>query len=270
MIRHLLHFVLSKVSSPLLVWHCVLCILVVQVGDVRETDPSVPSKEDIPTFDEWKKQVMEVEKEKSKSMCDSGTHSGRCAQIEWPFLKALFLYFDLHTPLLPWTMKAFTIQHESTSRVTACVSCHFYVHALLCSSPVSVSHSFPLARLFPPCARNERWLVKLVVVCCITSLGQRRFSLLLMGLMRLSLCPGQSLHTTASGSPHPVKKVQKNFKNNYASVECGAKILSANNEAKVKNVAAPPPVTYTEIHVISWLRERTTYCPEGWRPLRAF
>uniref|UniRef100_A0A8D3BUS7 SUN domain-containing ossification factor n=1 Tax=Scophthalmus maximus TaxID=52904 RepID=A0A8D3BUS7_SCOMX len=73
----------------------------------RETDPSVPSKEDIPTFDEWKKQVMEVEKEKS-----------------------------------------------------------------------------------------------------------------------------QSLHTSASGSPHPVKKVQKNFKNNYASVECGAKILSANNEAK--------------------------------------
>ncbi|KAM9848804.1 SUN domain-containing ossification factor [Aulostomus maculatus] len=73
----------------------------------RENDPSVPSKEDIPTFDEWKKQVMEVEKEKS-----------------------------------------------------------------------------------------------------------------------------QSLHTSASGSPHPVKKVQKNFKNNYASVECGAKILSANNEAK--------------------------------------
>ncbi|XP_031167471.1 SUN domain-containing ossification factor isoform X2 [Sander lucioperca] len=73
----------------------------------RETDPSVPSKEDIPTFDEWKKQVMEVEKEKS-----------------------------------------------------------------------------------------------------------------------------QSLHTSTSGTPHPVKKVQKNFKNNYASVECGAKILSANNEAK--------------------------------------
>ncbi|XP_036972039.1 SUN domain-containing ossification factor isoform X2 [Acanthopagrus latus] len=73
----------------------------------KETDPSVPSKEDIPTFDEWKKQVMEVEKEKS-----------------------------------------------------------------------------------------------------------------------------QSLHTLTSGSPHPVKKVQKNFKNNYASVECGAKILSANNEAK--------------------------------------
>ncbi|XP_041695109.1 SUN domain-containing ossification factor isoform X2 [Coregonus clupeaformis] len=72
----------------------------------RETDPSVPSKEDIPTFDEWKKQVMEVEKEKTLS-----------------------------------------------------------------------------------------------------------------------------LHTSSSGSP-PVKKVQKNFKNNYASVECGAKILSANTEAK--------------------------------------
>lgn len=32
-----------------------------------------------------------------------------------------------------------------------------------------------------------------------------------------------------------MKKVQKNFKNNYASVECGAKILSANSEAKVRN-----------------------------------
>uniref|UniRef100_A0A8C2XSI7 SUN domain-containing ossification factor n=1 Tax=Cyclopterus lumpus TaxID=8103 RepID=A0A8C2XSI7_CYCLU len=41
----------------------------------------------------------------------------------------------------------------------------------------------------------------------------------------------QSLHTSTGGSPHPVKKVQMNFKNNYASVECGAKILSANNGA---------------------------------------
>ncbi|XP_063323314.1 SUN domain-containing ossification factor isoform X5 [Pelmatolapia mariae] len=78
-----------------------------ETNNARETDPSVPSKEDIPTFDEWKKQVMEVEKEKS-----------------------------------------------------------------------------------------------------------------------------QSLHTSTSSSPHPTKKVQKNFKNNYASVECGAKILSANSEAK--------------------------------------
>lgn len=46
-------------------------VCVVQAGDVptsRETDPSVPSKEDIPTFDEWKKQVMEVEMEKSKCL----------------------------------------------------------------------------------------------------------------------------------------------------------------------------------------------------------
>uniref|UniRef100_A0A1A8FBQ1 SUN domain containing ossification factor n=1 Tax=Nothobranchius korthausae TaxID=1143690 RepID=A0A1A8FBQ1_9TELE len=42
----------------------------------------------------------------------------------------------------------------------------------------------------------------------------------------------QTLHTSTSNGLHPVKKVQKNFKNNYASVECGAKILSANNEAK--------------------------------------
>ncbi|XP_061681533.1 SUN domain-containing ossification factor isoform X2 [Syngnathoides biaculeatus] len=78
-----------------------------EAGTSKDSDPSVPSKDDIPTFDEWKKQVMEVEKEKS-----------------------------------------------------------------------------------------------------------------------------QNLHTAANGIAQPVKKVQKNFKNNYASVECGAKILSANNEAK--------------------------------------
>ncbi|XP_068175254.1 SUN domain-containing ossification factor isoform X2 [Antennarius striatus] len=77
-----------------------------ETSAARETDPSVPSKEDIPTFDEWKKKVMEVEKEKS-----------------------------------------------------------------------------------------------------------------------------QSLSSVTNGCPHPVKKVQKNF-NNYASDECGAKILSANSEAK--------------------------------------
>ncbi|XP_026881799.2 SUN domain-containing ossification factor isoform X1 [Electrophorus electricus] len=42
----------------------------------------------------------------------------------------------------------------------------------------------------------------------------------------------QSLHSSSNGSPQPGKKIQKNFKNNYASVECGAKILAANNEAK--------------------------------------
>lgn len=52
-------------------------------------------------------------------------------------------------------------------------------------------------------------------------------------LNQIILAPGQSLHTSSNGSPHPVKKIQKNFKNNYASVECGAKILAANNEAKV-------------------------------------
>lgn len=41
----------------------------------------------------------------------------------------------------------------------------------------------------------------------------------------------QSTHTSNNGVPHTVKKVQKNF-NNYASVECGAKILGANPEAK--------------------------------------
>lgn len=41
----------------------------------------------------------------------------------------------------------------------------------------------------------------------------------------------QSTHTSNNGASHTVKKVQKNF-NNYASVECGAKILGANSEAK--------------------------------------
>ncbi|XP_029380464.1 SUN domain-containing ossification factor isoform X2 [Echeneis naucrates] len=40
-----------------------------------------------------------------------------------------------------------------------------------------------------------------------------------------------STHTSNNGGSHVVKKVQKNF-NNYASVECGAKILGANPEAK--------------------------------------
>ncbi|XP_068196500.1 SUN domain-containing ossification factor-like isoform X2 [Antennarius striatus] len=41
----------------------------------------------------------------------------------------------------------------------------------------------------------------------------------------------QSGHTSNNGASHTAKKVQKNF-NNYASVECGAKILGANPEAK--------------------------------------
>lgn len=48
---------------------CDIHMCVVQAGDVttpKDHDPPVPSKEDIPTFDEWKKQVMEVEMEKSK------------------------------------------------------------------------------------------------------------------------------------------------------------------------------------------------------------
>ncbi|XP_061550100.1 SUN domain-containing ossification factor-like isoform X1 [Phycodurus eques] len=40
-----------------------------------------------------------------------------------------------------------------------------------------------------------------------------------------------STHTSTNGGSSVVKKVQKNF-NNYASVECGAKILGANPEAK--------------------------------------
>ncbi|XP_072504703.1 SUN domain-containing ossification factor isoform X2 [Notamacropus eugenii] len=41
----------------------------------------------------------------------------------------------------------------------------------------------------------------------------------------------QSMHPSSNGVQHSTKKVQKN-RNNYASVECGAKILAANPEAK--------------------------------------
>uniref|UniRef100_A0A2K6TYV9 SUN domain-containing ossification factor n=1 Tax=Saimiri boliviensis boliviensis TaxID=39432 RepID=A0A2K6TYV9_SAIBB len=41
----------------------------------------------------------------------------------------------------------------------------------------------------------------------------------------------QSMHPSSNGGSHVTKKVQKN-RNNYASVECGAKILAANPEAK--------------------------------------
>ncbi|CAK7310367.1 SUN domain-containing ossification factor [Vulpes lagopus] len=41
----------------------------------------------------------------------------------------------------------------------------------------------------------------------------------------------QSMHPSSNGGLHASKKVQKN-RNNYASVECGAKILAANPEAK--------------------------------------
>ncbi|XP_036869572.1 SUN domain-containing ossification factor isoform X2 [Manis javanica] len=41
----------------------------------------------------------------------------------------------------------------------------------------------------------------------------------------------QSMHPSSGGGLHATKKVQKN-RNNYASVECGAKILAANPEAK--------------------------------------
>lgn len=67
-----------------------------------------------------------------------------------------------------------------------------------------------------------------------------------MSLMLFYLLSGQSLHTSTSGSPHPVKKVQKNFKNNYASVECGAKILSANSEAKVRNTSLVSSTAYIQ------------------------
>nr|XP_010334421.2 SUN domain-containing ossification factor isoform X3 [Saimiri boliviensis boliviensis] len=46
-----------------------------------------------------------------------------------------------------------------------------------------------------------------------------------------SLSAGQSMHPSSNGGSHVTKKVQKN-RNNYASVECGAKILAANPEAK--------------------------------------
>lgn len=97
-----------------------------------------------------------------------------------------------------------------------------------------------------------------VYECCVTSLlvplmrlSFFLFSVSVIVLITLHLYPGQSLHTLTSGSPHPVKKVQKNFKNNYASVECGAKILSANSEAKVRHTSPPSTAAYTQTQMFS-------------------
>ncbi|XP_070602948.1 SUN domain-containing ossification factor isoform X2 [Erythrolamprus reginae] len=50
-------------------------------------------------------------------------------------------------------------------------------------------------------------------------------------VMEVEKVKSQSMHLSSNGGQHITKKVQKN-RNNYASVECGAKILAANPEAK--------------------------------------
>uniref|UniRef100_A0AAY4AWR5 SUN domain-containing protein n=2 Tax=Denticeps clupeoides TaxID=299321 RepID=A0AAY4AWR5_9TELE len=50
-------------------------------------------------------------------------------------------------------------------------------------------------------------------------------------MMEVEKEKSQSVPMSFNGATHTLKKVQKNF-NNYASVECGAKILSANSDAK--------------------------------------
>lgn len=132
---------------------------------------------------------------------------------------------------------------------------------LICFLPrvlfLSISLTITLSVLFSspctPCAAVSR---ACVYACCVISplVSLRQCSFFFSSVCNvpnvtlLRLCPGQSLHTSTSGSPHPVKKVQKNFKNNYASVECGAKILSANNEAKVRHTSHLSLAAYKQTH----------------------
>lgn len=53
---------------------------------------------------------------------------------------------------------------------------------------------------------------------------------------------GQTTHTSCNGGSSAVKKVQKTT--NYASVECGAKILASNPEAKVLKPACCAVLTH--------------------------
>lgn len=131
------------------------------------------------------------------------------------------------------------------------------LHFLLFYTGLSLSPSASLFSLSPdkPCAVVSR---ACLYACCVISrysssqamLCCWRFfsslSLFNRSNLTLHLCPGQSLQTSTSGSTLQVKKVQKNFKNNYASVECGAKILSANSEAKVRNTPPLSPPAYTQ------------------------
>lgn len=82
-------------------------------------------------------------------------------------------------------------------------------------------------------AMQTTWIIFQLSLSSVLSLCPVQVLLNAEILKASILSLGQSLHSSTNGSPHPVKKIQKNFKNNYASVECGAKILSANNEAKV-------------------------------------
>lgn len=123
----------------------------------------------------------------------------------------------------------------------------FFSLPVLLHLPVSVtislsrSLSFPLksprAAFSGACAHARCVTPSLLVRLRRTSSSSPSGVMFQTALIPVSsrLCPGQSLHTSTSGGTLQVKKVQKNFKNNYASVECGAKILSANSEAKVRN-----------------------------------
>lgn len=141
-----------------------------------------------------------------------------------------------------------------------CIVHLFYIFSYLlpssCSIPVYLSHHHPLCSLFLPvhamCSGQQS-----VCLCVLRNLSTCSSQAKLFffssvcnvpNVTLLHLCPGQSLHTSTSGSPHPVKKVQKNFKNNYASVECGAKILSANSEAKVRHTPPLSVAAYTQTH----------------------
>lgn len=140
-------------------------------------------------------------------------------------------------------------------------STSFFLFVLPCVLFLSISVTIFLSVLsFPFCKAFVVVSRACVYECCVTSLLVPLMWLSLFFFffsvcngpnVTLHLYPGQSLHTLTSGSPHPVKKVQKNFKNNYASVECGAKILSANSEAKVRHTSPLSTAAYIQTQMLS-------------------
>ncbi|NXO68427.1 SUCO factor, partial [Phainopepla nitens] len=74
----------------------------------------------------------------------------------------------------------------------------------------------------------------------------------------------QSMHPSAVGGQHSTKKVQKN-RNNYASVECGAKILAANPEAKSTSAIL---MENMDLYMLNPCSTKIWYVPELCEPVQ--
>lgn len=261
----------SRFAAVWCVWHCCLCFRQWRQVMSERLIPQCPTKSSPPLTSGRNKSWRWRRRRVSSCINDWNAHLDECAQRER----------ECSVPLSPRLLQEFCSHKAAKSRelddvdlnwwhklrlqyglwkqmwqqtivgalcTSTCLFC-FLPHVLFLSlspSPHLPLSSVPLPVHATCSGQRSVCLCVLHKPLCLFLSGNALFP-----LMCCSLCPGQSLHTSASGSPHPVKKVQKNFKNNYASVECGAKILSANTEAKVKHTSPLYPVICTQAHALT-------------------